>query len=223
MEHLLGVRTLIDRLGLPPRMKQLVAAMEEQRGPLEEVGDTPGAAEVKRVLALVDGNTLLACMVAAMLNEIEVSDEELKEDKRVNDDRSDYERWLEAANAYPDKLVLLLIGDTYYAFDGQAERLADELEEHLFKVGRETGIAFKADHQPTWESKILDAGLDVLLVAEAEEGDDGGPGYSTVNLLGDDDTDPLDHDHNGKKGGSLPGDQSTAHKGAAKKKKAKPN
>lgn len=184
MDQLQGVRTLIDRLGLPPRLKMLVTRMEEESGPLELVGTTPGGGEVRRIQGMVDGQNLLASIVAAMLNHVPVDEEELRADGQKADQRTAYDRWIDAAEAYPQCLVLWLEGASYVAFDGQAERLIEELGEHPVLLFSKTGISLPLSTQASWSATLADRGLEVYLVAEQTDPDSDEP-YDVQPILAD--------------------------------------
>lgn len=67
LDQLGGIRTLIDRMGLPPGIGRIIAEFESVSGPLEKVG-ARGDAEVRAVLQLVDGPTLFAAIVAKLVD-----------------------------------------------------------------------------------------------------------------------------------------------------------
>jgi hypothetical protein len=177
MDQLQGVRVLIDRLGLPPRLAYLVAEMERQDGPLNEVGETPGALEVRRILGMVDGQNLCAAIVACLCNHVPADEleGELRLDAIEQDTRTPYTRWLDAVAMFPDPIVLLLSNGNYVAFDSQATRLADAIEEHHLNLDGKVAVALSANTAPSWAAKIERSGLDVLLVHEDEDG-----GYITI-------------------------------------------
>lgn len=180
MDQLGGIRTLIDRLGLPPRLKIIVENFEREYGPLDQVGPTKGAAEVRQILGMVDGQNLLAALVSMLCNDVVVDDEIADADARAMDTRTLYDRWLDASHAYPNNIVLLKDGDAYVAFDGQGERLAAELGEHQVTVGRSLAVALTEVSAPSWSAAIADKNLDVLLVVEDDEEADG---YSTAPVV----------------------------------------
>jgi hypothetical protein len=179
VDQLNGIRVLIDRLGLPPRLKELVKRMEEKDGALELVAETPGGKEVREVLHMVDGPNLMTAIVATLLNHVEVPEEELAAHEAEQDTRTPYERWQQAVAAYPDPIVLLLVNGNYLTFDAQAERLAADIDEHNTIVDGRTCIALSENTQSRWAVAIADKELDVILVTELEDG-----GY-TVDEIAD--------------------------------------
>lgn len=173
MEQMQGVRTIIDRLGLPPRMKVLVEHIEKEFGPLEQLPDA-GAEEVRRIRGYVDGENLLAAIVARFVNEVEIEAEALEADAHAMDQRTDFDRWTDAAEGR-DELTLLFVPDADYfiAFEPAAERIADAIKEHAIIIGQHTAISLPMANQPTWLTAIADANLDVALVREDPEAEGG--------------------------------------------------
>jgi hypothetical protein len=210
MEQMQGVRIIIDRLGLPPRMKILVEQIEDRFGPLEEMPDI-GAAEVRRIRGYVDGENLLAAIVARIINDVPVEEEALQADAQANDQRGDFERWNEAAEKFSDQLVLLLIApqpdsQTYVAFDAAADRIADTIKEHAIIIDRHTAVSLATERQADWAQALVDAGLDVLLV---EENPDADGGYATTSVLDMGLTAEIDEDEGGEGGAFRPPEGAT--------------
>jgi hypothetical protein len=185
VDQLNGIRVLIDRLGLPPRLKELVKQMEESDGPLELVAESNGGKEVREVLHMVDGPNLMTAIVATLLNHVDVPEEELAAHEAEQDTRTPYERWQQAVAAYPDPIVLLLVTGNYLAFDEQAERLAADIDEHNTIVDGRTCIALSENTKPRWAVAITDKELDVLLVEENEDGT-----YAALDILDADTFEP---------------------------------
>lgn len=180
MDQMQGVRTIIDRLGLPPRIKFVVAELEKHNGPLEQLPEA-GAAEVRQIRGYVDGENLLAAIVAHIVSEIpaeELDVEDIAEHAAKQDERDDYTRWSQAAEKFPDQLVMLLISPTpearvYIAYDSQANRITSAIHEHEIILGQHTAVSLPLDRQLEWAQALVNAGLDVLLVEETagEEGE----------------------------------------------------
>jgi hypothetical protein len=207
-----GIRTIVDRLEIGPRLRALVTKMEADGMKLDQP-PAAGAAEVKALLDLVDGTALCAAILAHLIDHIEVEQPEPELTQL-----SHKLRWDRAA-AQTEGLALLLIGDRYYAFGHQAERIAETLNIHIGYINREIATTVRLDQQAEWAPKLQEARLDVTLFEED------GDGFQSIRLLDDAEpeaeTHPLDHDEDGRKGGSKKGKQSTRAKGAAKKNKAK--
>lgn len=175
-----GIRVLVDRLGLPPRLAEMVRRCEEECGPLEQVNGTPGEGEVRQILGMVDGQNLLAALVAKALNEIEVPAEVLKTAETRIDRRTDYDRWAEARDAYPDRLVILNLGEGYIAFETAAERVLELVAEHPYVIDGHSGVALSGQTYETWTAALIDGGLDATIVSESDETDSG---FDSFELL----------------------------------------
>lgn len=200
-----GVRMMLNRNDVPARLRVLVGQIENDLNrPIERV-DNLHWAELRRLLQLVDGQMLVNCIVMQLLSMIDVPETEPTRPP----ERSLYEDWREQASAHAE-LVLLHSSGRYYAFDATAERLAAVLDEHLANIRGHVSLSLRGESRPAWEEKLREAQMDVVLI-EGED-DDRFP----VKLLAD--PDPLDHDGDGKKGGSKKGKKSTRAKGAAKKR-----
>ena len=90
MENMAGVRQLIDRQPIPPRMKMLIKQIEDRPGFAVDAPPATGAAEVKEIMQLVDGNNLLAGIVACILASIPVEEPEADpEPEPENEDGDD--------------------------------------------------------------------------------------------------------------------------------------
>jgi hypothetical protein len=217
LDTMQGIRTIIDRQDLPPGMRQLVTKIEEQHGPLEKL-DPAAEKEIREVLAYVDGAALCVAIVVALLTQVPDTGTRARQVVEPEKIESDAELWDRAKGTVPG-LALLKCGGYYLAYDEQAERIAEATNEHLSHQSRRTIIGLPLGKQSEWTLKIAQANLEVYLI-EQVEGE-----FRSTAILNDAPApapaDPLDHDHNGAKGGSLAGDESTAHKGAVKKKTAK--
>ncbi len=176
LDTMAGVRTLIDRSDLPPRLKLLIENIEKDLGPIDEVPDK-GGAEVRQVLNLVDGTNLLAGIIAWMIETIPYDGPELND--TVNAPKSKHELWQHAVDhAKVDGLVLLEIGDSYYAFDEQARRIADATVSHMIVLHRADCVALFEAKRAEWIGKIVEAKLDVYLVTGNED-----EGYDSTSVL----------------------------------------
>jgi hypothetical protein len=78
-----GLRQLIDKMDMPPRLAALVGMIERDIGPIEEP-PADGIAEIKQALAYVDGHVLLGAIVAFMIAQI--PDEALEQEPEGGED-----------------------------------------------------------------------------------------------------------------------------------------
>jgi hypothetical protein len=67
MEHLGGIRTLIDRMGIDARVLAIIKQLEAEQGSPIENPLEPGFEMVKKLRVYVDGQELLNCIAAAVL------------------------------------------------------------------------------------------------------------------------------------------------------------
>lgn len=65
-DQLGGIRDMIERQGLPPRLRVIVDKFEKRTGhPIEKLSEDH-LKEVRQIAQLVDGNNLIAVLVATM-------------------------------------------------------------------------------------------------------------------------------------------------------------
>lgn len=171
-----GLRTLVDRLGVPPRIAELVRQIEADKGPIDRPPEQ-GFREVVHLMKLVDGAALLGCIVAYLAADIEVAEDDSP--KRLRETKDPYLQWVKVQED-SDPLVLLLWGETYLAFDGPAERIAATLDAHLINLRGHQAVSLRCAEQASWQDKLVEAQLDAVLVEM--DGDE----RHTVRLLPED-------------------------------------
>lgn len=185
LEQLAGIETVILRGHLPPRLKFIIAETTKER-PLS-VLDPRAEAELREVLGLVEGPGILAALVGRILESVPA--EALPEPELVTDIKTERELYDEAKAAEADRLVLLLLGETYVAYGQDAQQIAGATQSHMLIEGNEEKLGLPLGQQADWVAKIQEAQLDVVLMETDEED---ASGYSCMGVLDMQTTEPTE-------------------------------
>lgn len=176
LDTLSGIESVIARGSLPPRIKAVVRELSKDR-PLWELHGA-SEKELRYLLALVEGPGILAAIVGRLLEKVPV--DEIDDDSFDVPVRSDREKWDEAKATEVDKLVLLLSGDHYIAYDQDAQVIGAALNTHLFNEGRDEKLGLSIGQQADWQSTLEENQIDVVLL---EEDPDADTGYQRIAIL----------------------------------------
>lgn len=178
LEQLAGIETIITRGHLPPRLKVVIAHVTKDK-PLSQL-DPKSEKELREVLGLVEGPGILAALVGRLLEAVPA--EELPEPEFVDEIKTELELYEEAKATESDRLVMLLLGETYVAYGQDAEMIAAATGSHLLIEGTHNKLALNIGQQHDWVTKLQDAKLDVVLMEANPEAEDGS-GYSRFGVL----------------------------------------
>lgn len=178
LEQLKGIETVIARGHLPPRLKFVIAEVTRDK-PLSEL-DPKSEKELREVLGLVEGPGILAALVGRLLERVPA--DELPEPELVTDIKTERELYDEAKAAEADRLVLLLLGETYIAYGQDALQIATATQSHMLIEGREEKLGLPLGQQADWIGKLQEQQLDVVLMETNPDADDGS-GYAKISVL----------------------------------------
>lgn len=172
MENMGGVRHLINRQPLPLEISALINGLENVAKLKVDDPQAEGEKAVRDIMVLVDGNMLMAGILAGLV-----------------DMMADRGNAVATLNAVLDKIEA---GRSLASIEPEPKPDDDDDDQAVAYAGE--------DEDNATEAEALFGDLEQEL-EQAEQN-------------------PLDHDGDGKAGGSLPGAQSTRTRGAAKAKKA---